>query len=363
MTSNSDAHAAFRIIDANANRSLEGLRVVEDFTRFCLNDKHLATQYKGLRHELAAVLAQMPQLALMAARNTPGDVGTKIEADDEYTRDSGLSVALASQKRVEQALRCIEEYVKTVVPEVTSPEVASSVEQLRYRVYTLGKAIALTAASRVHLDDKRLYVLIDGGRSPEAFERLARQLTESGVDFLQLRDKRLCDRELVSRGRVLREITQGSNTLFIVNDRPDVAAITRADGVHVGQEELSVADVRAVLGPHRLVGVSTHSIEQARQAVLDGADYIGCGPTFPSPTKEFNEFPGLTLLQAVADEISLPAFAIGGITLENLSQIVDAGFRRIAVGCCVTSSNDPRATVKHLQAAFPSATLTTSSTP
>ncbi|MBI2480592.1 MAG: thiamine phosphate synthase [Planctomycetia bacterium] len=139
--------------------------------------------------------------------------------------------------------------------------------------------------------------------------------------------------------------------MFIMNDRPDIAAIVGADGVHVGQDELSVTDARAVLGQNRLVGVSTHSIEQARQAVLDGADYIGCGPTFPSRTKRFDEFPGLALLQAVAHEISLPAFAIGGITLENARDVFETGFTRIAVSNCVTSAQDPRAAIAQLKAA------------
>lgn len=358
MTTQSDATAAFRIIDANTNRALEGLRVIEDFARFGLNDKHLATQYKGLRHEVVAVLAQMPQRALTAARHTPGDVGTQIEAADEYVRKNLLGVAIASQKRVEQALRCIEEYAKTV-----APDGAPVVEQLRYRAYTLGKAIATTAASRIQLDRKCLYVLVDGGSSLEGLKRLAVELTGAGVDILQLRDKQLCDRELVSRGHLLREITNGSESLFIINDRPDIAVIVGADGVHVGQDELSVADARMVLGPNRLVGVSTHSIEQARQAVFDGADYIGCGPTFQSRTKKFDKFPGLAFLQAVAQEISLPAFAIGGVTPQNLPQIRAAGFERVAVSNCVTAVEDPRAAVAQLKSTLESPALMTSTKP
>ncbi|MBI2480591.1 MAG: hypothetical protein HYV60_18790 [Planctomycetia bacterium] len=176
MTTNLDTNAAFRIIDANTNRSLEGLRVVEDYARFALNDKHLATCYKELRHELVSVLAQLPPLNLIAARHTPGDVGTQITAPDEYARENPLDVAIASQKRIEQAFRCIEEYAKTLVPEV-SP----SLEQLRYRVYTLGKAITTTSSSRSRLGDKHLYVLIDGCHSSAAFEQLARQISRARV--------------------------------------------------------------------------------------------------------------------------------------------------------------------------------------
>ncbi len=346
MPTESDNTAAFRIIDANANRSLEGLRVVEDFARFALNDKHLAAQYKELRHELAAVLAILPQQALMASRHTTGDVGTEIAATGEYHRESLHDVAVAGQKRVEQALRCIEEYAKVV-----GAEVAPKIEQLRYRAYTAGKAIESTAASQAELASRHLYILLDGCQSAAAFATLATEICDAGADIVQLRDKRLSDRELVSRGHLLREIAQDTDTLFIMNDRPDIASIVRADGVHVGQDELSVPEARSILGPNKLVGVSTHSIEQARQAVLDGANYIGCGPTFPSETKAFDEFPGLAFLRAVSDEISLPAFAIGGINVDNLSDVRLAGFGRVAVSNCVTAAESPSNSVRQLRSA------------
>jgi thiamine-phosphate pyrophosphorylase len=117
--------------------------------------------------------------------------------------------------------------------------------------------------------------------------------------------------------------------------------LSGADGVHVGQEELSVKDARAIVGPQALIGMSTHNIEQARRAVLDGANYIGVGPTFPSDTKKFDSFTGLDFVRAVAAEISLPAFAIGGITLENVQQVVEAGIRRVAVSGAVVNAVDP----------------------
>lgn len=129
--------------------------------------------------------------------------------------------------------------------------------------------------------DARLYVLVDGRESPDRFAALVQSLVSAGVDVLQLRDKRLSDRELAQRARLIRRLTCDTTTLFIVNDRPDIAVLSDADGVHVGQDELTVADCRTIVGPHRLVGVSTHDLAQARRALTDGADYIGCGPTFP----------------------------------------------------------------------------------
>ena len=138
--------------------------------------------------------------------------------------------------------------------------------------------------------------------------------------------------------------------MFVMNDRPDLAVLADADGVHVGQEELSVKDARTIVGADRLVGVSTHSIEQARQAVLDGADYIGVGPVFPSGTKQFDRLAGLELVRAVAAEVRLPAFAIGGITADNLPLVREAGLGRVAVSGAVASAADPGAAARRLLA-------------
>ncbi len=118
--------------------------------------------------------------------------------------------------------------------------------------------------------------------------------------------------------------------------------------MHVGQDELTVADCRAIVGPGRLIGVSTHSVAQARQAVRDGADYLGCGPIFPSPTKQFEDFPGLGFLRAVRPELQVPAFAIGGIDPANVAQVLETGFRRIAVSSAVTAASDPATAARSL---------------
>ncbi len=200
------------------------------------------------------------------------------------------------------------------------------------------------------LQRSRLYVLVDGCGDVAEFQQLVATLLEAGVDILQLRDKRLADRLLLQRARMVRQLTQATATLFIMNDRPDLALLADADGVHVGQDELTVQDVRRIVGPNRLVGVSTHTIDQARQAAADQADYLGCGPTFPSATKEFSDFPGLAFLKQVATEVTLPSFAIGGIGLDNLADVLRSGFRRIAVGATVVHSEKPGEAAKRLLA-------------
>jgi thiamine-phosphate pyrophosphorylase len=159
--------------------------------------------------------------------------------------------------------------------------------------------------------------------------------------MIQLRDKNMDDRDLAARARTLRELTSGTETLFIVNDRADIAAAANADGVHVGQEDLSVKDARTIVGPRALVGVSTHNIDQARAAVLDGANYLGAGPTFVSRTKTFDSVAGLDYLRQVAGEIRLPTFAIGGISAKNLPDVLATAVSRVAAATAVTATANP----------------------
>jgi thiamine-phosphate pyrophosphorylase len=332
-------------LDAAANRAREGLRVVEDYVRFVLDDQHLTELCKQLRHDLTAALSQISTDRRMAARETQDDVGTGLTTPSEQRRSDLTSVVRANFARLQESLRSLEEFGK-----LANAEMSELFKQLRYRTYTLEQAVEITRGSVERLAAVRLYVLVDGRSSPGEFERLVVSLIQAGVHAIQLRDKQLGDRELLARARLLRALTCETPTLCIINDRPDLAALAGADGVHVGQEEISVKDARQIVGTTALVGVSTHSIEQARQAVLDGASYIGVGPTFPSGTKTFEQFPGLDLLKAVAAEIRLPAFAIGGITQENLAEVLAAGITRVAVTGAVVAAPDPAEATRQLLA-------------
>ena len=333
----------FRILDASANRTREGLRVVEDFVRFALNDAHLSRFLKECRHELAAILAMLPSSSLLAARDTLSDVGTTISTPAETLRTTTLDVVRASFKRIQEALRTLEEYGKIV-----DPKIASRFEQLRYQIYTAEKAVLRTEAARSLLHDQRVYLLITSALCECGLEAVVKSSLDAGVRLFQLREKTMPDRELVSLARAVRAWTAQAGALLIINDRPDIAVLARADGVHVGQDELTVQDARTIVGPDRLVGVSTHSIEQAQRAVIEGADYIGVGPTFSSGTKTFEDFPGLDLIRCVASEISLPWFAIGGIDDRNAPDVKLAGATRIAVSGTVCRSRNPADAVRQL---------------
>lgn len=343
--------ATFRILDAALNRAAEGLRVVEDYVRFALDDGHLTELTKQLRHDLAAAAAAIPTIDRHACRDTPNDVGTAITTASESRRPDVWAVCQASLERTKQSLRSLEEYAK-----VAAPSAAGEFESLRYRLYALEAAIGRTIAAVDRLTEVRLCILIDGGASESAFEALVAELMVAGAGAIQLRDKKLPVRELVTRARFLVHATRLSGrTLAIINDRPAVAAAVNADGVHLGQDDFTVKDARAVVGPRALIGVSTHSLDQARQAVLDGANYLGVGPTFPSATKQFDAYPGLALLREVAGEIRLPAFAIGGITAGNVGDVLGTGFSRVAVSSAITAAPSPAMAAKELLASLNSA--------
>lgn len=336
-----------RLLDAAANRATEGLRVVEDYTRFVLDDGHLTAQIKQLRHDLAEACSELLGIDRYPARDTRHDVGTEIATESEGERVDALDVCQASLERTKQSLRSLEEYSK-----VNSPELSSDFEAMRYHFYTLEKAIAITDDNLSRLEGVSLAVLIDGQKTADAFSTLVTQLIEAGVGMIQLRDKKLSDRKLIQRITTLttfaKLLVPQQPTFTIINDRADLAAVTDADGVHLGQDDLSVNEARAIVGPQKLIGVSTHNFSQACDAVLNGADYLGAGPTFPSKTKKFKTFPGLEFLQEVFAEITLPTFAIGGIDATNLPQVLDTGITRVAVSGAIAGAASPGETASEL---------------
>ena len=331
-----DATDAFRILDAAANRAREGLRVVEDYVRFTLDDRHLTELLKNWRHRLADVLSAVDAYSLVSSRDTRADVGTTVKTRREGIRRTLQDVVIANFKRVQEAARTLEEYGK-----ILSSELGRRFEELRYELYTIEKAVAVTHALRDRLAGRDLYVLVASDLCPHGSGPVIRAALAAGAGVIQVREKKTSDRELTTYGKLVREWTAQAGALFIMNDRPDLALLTDADGVHVGQDELTVREARRIVGPSRLVGVSTHTLEQARQAVLDGADYIGVGPVFPSTTKKFSHLAGLDFVREVAAESKLPAYAIGGINLENIDQVLAAGARRVAVSSAVCGSEDP----------------------
>ncbi len=183
------------------------------------------------------------------------------------------------------------------------------------------------------LHECRLYGIIDLGYVPlpRDCSRIAEQMVRGGIDLIQLRGKGKSIDELVNVASEIHQITVQSDTPLIVNDHADVAAQVPAEGVHVGQDDDSILFARQRAGRDLIVGKSTHSLVQALAAQNEGADYIGFGPIFATPTKPDYKPIGVSDIKQVHIEVSIPIFCIGGINIDNLQQVIDAGAKRVVM--------------------------------
>jgi thiamine-phosphate pyrophosphorylase len=374
---------ALRIIDANANRAREALRVLEDAARFGLDRADLCAQLKAARHDLAAALAQLPadETARQAWRDTPGDVGTAITADAERSRAGMRGVVVAAGKRLGESLRAIEECAKALGED--GARAAVIIERVRYGAYDAERSLVL-AMGADRRAGWRLCVLITEALCAQPWEEVARAGLAGGADCVQLREKHLTDRELLSRATRLVAIARehavsndGVRPAIIINDRPDIAMLARADGVHLGQGDMSIADVRRLAGASLLVGVSTANVEQASAAVEAGADYCGVGPMFETTTKHKPVLAGPGYLRAYLETCGrVPCLAIGGVNAQNATELraasgcdalapsaiggIDAnagvaGTWGVAVSSAVCGSDDPEAACRAIIGAVSSA--------
>ncbi|MFQ5424185.1 MAG: thiamine phosphate synthase [Phycisphaerae bacterium] len=335
--------ALLRILDANLNRAREAFRTLEEHVRFVLDDAALTARVKQCRHDLAAVSAALPGIDMLANRDIEHDVGASVTTPTEGVRTNAGDVAAASAGRATEALRCLEEYGKVI-----DPALAARFEQLRYAVYALERDIVVTGPRRARLRDARLHVLLTEALCSGPWLGVAEAAIAGGADVLQLREKSLPDGELLDRARRLRTLTAARGALFFVNDRPDIARLAGADGVHVGQDDLTIPEVRRIAGPTVLVGISTHSVEQARAALDQRPDYVAVGPMFTSPTKPAIVAQGPSLLSAVRMLADCPVVAIGGITPANVRELETFAGIQIAVCQAVISRPDPAAAAREL---------------
>lgn len=360
-----DVRSVERIVDANLNRAAEALRVVEDICRFHWNLRGFARDLKGLRHRVLGALAADPvrRAELLRTRDIEGDVGATCPSPPATGRDLA-AVAIRNLQRAKEAIRTLEEAVRTL-----APDRSAALLEIRYELYAVEKGIGSLGiestriespriestgrcddpsgnALRRRLSAARLYLLASPGATSRPLEEVVAAAVAAGVDVVQLRVKGEDDREVLGLARALREIAARCGALFIINDRPDLAILSCADGVHVGQTDLPLAEARAIVGPRRLVGVSTHSVAEARAAERGGADCIGVGPVFASPTKDAGRPLGPQGLREILQAVSLPAFAIGGIGPEAVGEVAAAGARRIAVSSGLLRADDVAETVR-----------------
>lgn len=321
-------NAVCRILDANLDRAREGLRILEEWCRFGVNNSDLASECKQMRQELA----QWHTPQLRAARDTPGDPGTILTHPQEERR-AGISELLqANFSRVQEALRVLEEYGK-----LYDSQMGAVFKQMRYRVYTLESNVMLYQRQLI-LRRSNLYLVTS---TSENLFNVVEAALEGGLTLLQYRDKENEDSQRLTTANRLCQLCHQYGALFIINDRVDLALASDADGVHLGQQDLPIAMARRMLGPQRLIGRSTTNPDEMRLALDEGADYIGVGPVFATPTKEGKTPTGFDYVRYAAENSKVPWFAIGGIDMSNLNDVLSAGAERVAVVRSIMQAEQP----------------------
>ncbi|MFG0285140.1 MAG: thiamine phosphate synthase [Phycisphaerales bacterium JB039] len=339
-----------RMVDACANRAREAARTLEDVARFVLCDQRLTGRLKEIRHELTGALGAIDPGVRRAWRQTSGDVGTGLSTAAERARAGLGPIVEAAGARLGEALRSIEEALKTV-----DAGAAARIERLRYLAYDAARDVRLglgTGRGRPW----RLCVLLTEAACVCPWEVVAEAAISAGADCVQLREKGMSDRELLARARRLVEVARAGPAgpaAVIINDRPDIALLAGADGAHLGQTDMAVRDVRRLAGFSLLVGVSCATPEDAQRAARDGADYLGLGPMFASGTKPKPALAGPALIEAICADAAcarLPHLAISGIDAGNVAELARVGCRGVAVCAAVCGARDPGAATASLLA-------------
>lgn len=339
-----------RIMDVNLNRAGEALRTMEEFARFVMNSAILSERCKTLRHRLAVAAkawnaAQPPADRPLPNRDIAADVGADIKTEGESLRPNAVAVAAAASRRAAEALRALSEYGK-----IDHPDLAAEFEKIRYGVYDVEPVLLADADLRQKLARAKLYVLITTSLCSAEPLTAAREACRGGADVIQLREKEMEDGEFHRLAAAMADICREHGAIFLINDRPHIASLVDAGGVHGGQGDLPVALIRRLLGPDKIIGRSTSGPEFAKQALADGADYIGVGPVFETNTKKHRAAAGLEYVSWISQWGGMPYFAIGGVNRKTIGEVIAAGARSVAICTAVTMAKDIAAETAHFKA-------------
>ncbi len=288
-----------QIIDANINRVAEGLRVIEDYVRFVVSDKDITDRLVQMRKTLNQSLGDFPEH--LAIRDTVQDVRSKEVPDKRKDLNSLLK---ANFKRVQEGLRVLEEYTGKAFYNV-----------LRYDSYELEKAVLLPLIKPQIVPG--VYYISDN-------EENLIQALEWGVSLIQLRGKDREKSDLLEIAKRLAPLSKEKGIPFIINDYLDIALLVDADGLHTGQDDVSVSELRSVFGEHKLLGRTTHDFEQGKVAQSQGVDYVSVGPIWETPSKPGRAGIGFDYLSR-AKELDIPFVAIGGINYDLLDKVLSYG--------------------------------------
>ena len=343
MANSSGPQKLLRIADANLNRATEGLRLLEDVARLYLDDAALSQTLKEMRHKLGEAPPSVTRL-MLSARDAASDVGGA-QSEETQLRSDLAGVVLANSKRAQEALRVLEEMAKVI--EIRAMLSWVDFKQVRFALYDLEQSLLAKVRRKDRLGRlPGLYVIIDSRAVPGREAQTARLALRGGASVIQLRDKQHSKRELLPLAHEIANLCSQSGALFIMNDHLDVALAVAADGLHMGQDDLPMLTARRLMPPDMILGWSTHTVEEARMASEQGADYIAVGTIYPSLSKPGLPAVGLEFIRQVKQIVSQPLVAIGGINEKNVTEVIEAGASAAAVISAVTCADDVEAAAR-----------------
>ena len=330
---NAEDLRVYQIMDANLDRAREGLRVLEDWARFGLGGNDFVAKIKNYRQ----ILGKNHLEVYKQSRNYIEDKFKGLAHQEQNNRKKPEQIICSNAGRVQEALRVIEEFSR-----LHNPKLSKIASEIRYEIYTLEinlLSLSKSKKSEEILKENDLYVITD---QKDNLLEIIEEILIAGVRIIQHRFKTGTDKDHLQEAIQIKNLCKRYNSLFIVNDRIDIAMASNADGIHLGQDDLDLKTARKLLGYSKIIGISANNKVDISNALKEGCDYIGIGPVFDTATKNNKKPIGIEKIKTLTKDLNIPWFAIGGIKSNNISYLKSNGFKKVALVSQLMNSEDPR---------------------
>ena len=322
-----------QIIDANLDRAREGLRVLEDWARFGLGKEEFVIRIKNFRQ----ILGKNHLEIYKTSRNYIEDKCKGLSHPQQINRKSPEKIISSNSARVQEALRVIEEFSRN-----HNNKLSNIAAKIRYEIYTLEIEL-LNSNSRktaeLIISKNNLYFITD---KRENLLEIVEKILLGGVKIIQHRFKEGNDKDHIKEAIKIKRLCEKYNSLFIVNDRVDIAMASNADGIHLGQEDMDITTARKLIGCSKIIGITASNSTDINNALNNGCDYIGVGPVFKTKIKKNKGPLGIERLKSLTKDLDIPWFAIGGINKTNISSLKNHGISKVALVSGLLNSEDPK---------------------
>ncbi len=332
-TTNTDDLRIYQIIDANLDRAREGLRVLEDWARFGLGEEKYVKSIKNFRQ----ILGKNHLEVYKQSRNHIEDKCKGLTHQEQLNRKTFEQIISSNSGRVQEALRVVEEFSR-----LHNHELSKIAAEIRYEIYTIEVellSLSKRKKSEKILKENDLYVITD---QKDNLLEIIEEILTAGVRIIQHRFKKGTDKDHLKEAIQIKNLCERYNSLFIINDRLDIALASDADGIHLGQDDLDLKTARKLIGYSKIIGISANNEIDISNALEEGCDYIGIGPVFETSTKKNKKPIGIENIKTLTKDIDIPWFAIGGIKSNNISNLKNNGFKKFALISELMNSEDPQ---------------------